>query len=114
MHCVKGIGQDHAKFSPVATASYRLLPLIKITKPIRGKAAERFAACFPRGVIAFEADEQTGEKRAVVGNARNDTVSREVLRHEEFKGCVELGRVRDHFICRFILILWFVMGANGI
>ncbi|KAH0606234.1 uncharacterized protein H6S33_003895 [Morchella sextelata] len=98
MHCVKGIGQDHAKFSPVATASYRLLPLIKIKKPILGRAAERFAACFPKGVIAFEADPNTGEKMAVVGNARNDTVSREVLRHEEFKGFVELGRVRDHFI----------------
>jgi len=24
----KGIGKDHAKFSPVATASYRLLPTI--------------------------------------------------------------------------------------
>jgi DNA-directed RNA polymerase I and III subunit RPAC1 len=26
LHCVKGVGKDHAKFSPVATASYRLLP----------------------------------------------------------------------------------------
>lgn len=26
----KGIGKDHAKFSPVATASYRLLPTIGI------------------------------------------------------------------------------------
>jgi DNA-directed RNA polymerase I and III subunit RPAC1 len=25
-HCVKGLGKDHTKFSPVATASYRLLP----------------------------------------------------------------------------------------
>lgn len=25
-HCRKGIGKDHAKFSPVATAAYRLLP----------------------------------------------------------------------------------------
>lgn len=25
-HCRKGIGKDHTKFSPVATASYRLLP----------------------------------------------------------------------------------------
>ncbi len=25
-HCVKGVGKDHTKFSPVATASYRLLP----------------------------------------------------------------------------------------
>ncbi|KAG0641345.1 DNA-directed RNA polymerase [Tuber brumale] len=97
MHCVKGIGQDHAKFSPVATASYRLLPDIKIKKPIRGKAAERFAACFPKGVIAIR-ERNDGEKEAVVDNVRNDTVSREVLRHDEFKGIVELGRVRDHFI----------------
>lgn len=25
-HCRKGVGKDHTKFSPVATASYRLLP----------------------------------------------------------------------------------------
>ena len=25
-HCRKGLGKDHTKFSPVATASYRLLP----------------------------------------------------------------------------------------
>lgn len=25
-HAIKGIGKDHTKFSPVATASYRLLP----------------------------------------------------------------------------------------
>ena len=27
-----------------------------------------------------------------------DTVSRECLRHDEFKGKVKLGRVQDHFI----------------
>ncbi|KAI5778526.1 DNA-directed RNA polymerase [Geopyxis carbonaria] len=92
LHAIKGFGKDHAKFSPVATASYRLLPDIQILEPIRGKAAERFAACFPAGVVAVE----DGEAR--VANARNDTVSREVLRHEEFRGKVKLGRVRDHFI----------------
>ena len=30
---------------------------------------------------------------------RNDSVSREVFRHEEFTGCVELKRIRDWFIC---------------
>jgi DNA-directed RNA polymerases I and III subunit RPAC1 len=35
-HCVKGLGSDHAKFSPVATASYRLLPSITIKEPILG------------------------------------------------------------------------------
>ncbi|KAF3200233.1 DNA-directed RNA polymerases I and III subunit RPAC1 [Orbilia oligospora] len=98
IHCVLGIGQDHAKFSPVATASYRLLPSIKIKKPITGEDAEKFVNCFPKGVAEVQKDKKTGEKTAVVVNPRKDTVSREVLRHDEFKGKVELGRIRDHFI----------------
>lgn len=47
LHCIKGIGADHAKFSPVATATYRLLPDIKITRPIIGDDAKKFAKCFP-------------------------------------------------------------------
>uniref|UniRef100_A0A1A9ZG83 DNA-directed RNA polymerase insert domain-containing protein n=1 Tax=Glossina pallidipes TaxID=7398 RepID=A0A1A9ZG83_GLOPL len=31
---VKGIGKDHAKFSPVATAFYRLLPEMKLKKDV--------------------------------------------------------------------------------
>lgn len=51
MHAIKGIGQDHAKFSPVATASYRLMPTIDITKPIIGADAKKFARCFPLSLI---------------------------------------------------------------
>jgi len=111
MHCIKGIGADHAKWSPVATASYRLLPTIEITKPIVGQDARKFARCFPKGVIGLEEvteeeasregsgyEGQEGEKKAVVKNAFKDTVSRECLRHKEFEGKVKLGRVRDHFI----------------
>ena len=111
MHCYKGIGADHAKFSPVATASYRLLPTIDIVKPILGPDAKKFARCFPRGVVELDEvteeeaarkgsgyEGHTGEKKAVVKNAFKDTVSRECLRHEEFKGKVKLGRVMDHFI----------------
>ena len=111
LHCIKGIGADHAKFSPVATASYRLLPTIDIVRPIVGKDAEKFARCFPKGVIGLEtvtAEEserqgsdfegQEGKKKAVVRNVFKDTVSRECLRHEEFQGKVKLGRVRDHFV----------------
>lgn len=93
-HCILGVGGDHAKFSPVATASYRLLPHINIIQPITGESAEKFKNCFPPGVI--DIDEISGE--AVVKDARKDTVSREVLRHEEFTDKVKLGRVRDHFI----------------
>ncbi|EIE86232.1 hypothetical protein RO3G_10943 [Rhizopus delemar RA 99-880] len=34
LHCQKGVGREHAKWSPVATASYRLLPEITILEPI--------------------------------------------------------------------------------
>lgn len=110
MHCIKGIGADHAKFSPVATATYRLLPTIDIVKPIVGNDARKFARCFPKGVIGLEdvTEEESqsstelegmaGEKKAVVRNTYKDTVSRECLRHEEFQRKVKLGRVRDHFI----------------
>ena len=85
--CVKGVGSDHAKFSPVgkcfllpslliffllpfsptflfillfisycishtpATASYRLLPHIKIPHPVVGSKGDKLASCFPVGVI---------------------------------------------------------------
>jgi DNA-directed RNA polymerase I and III subunit RPAC1 len=39
-----------------------------------------------------------GEPHAVVTDPMKDTVSRECLRHEEFKGKVKLGRIQDHFI----------------
>lgn len=97
-HCIKGIGADHAKFSPVATASYRLLPTITIKEPILGADAKKFARCFPKGVIELVDDEETGEKKAVVKDTMKDTVSRECLRHDEFKDKVQLGRLRDHFI----------------
>lgn len=98
LHCIKGIGADHAKFSPVATASYRLLPDIKITSPITGADAKKFARCFPKGVIEVVDDKATGERTAVVKDPYKDTVSRECLRHDEFKDKVKLGRIRDHFI----------------
>lgn len=111
MYMNLGVGSDHSKFSPVATASYRLMPTIKITKPIIGADAQKFAKCFPEGVIGLEKvskkeagqrgsgyEGHAGELKAVVVDPMRDTVSRECLRHEEFEGKVQLGRRRDHFI----------------
>lgn len=81
-----------------ATASYRLLPTIDILSPILYDDADKFVACFPSGVARIKVDRK-GVKHAEIVNPRLDTVSREVLRHDEFKGKVKLGRVRDHFIC---------------
>ncbi|GEQ72976.1 hypothetical protein JCM33374_g6665 [Metschnikowia sp. JCM 33374] len=93
VHCILGIGSDHAKFSPVSTASYRLMPVIDIREPIVGEQAKRFQKCFPSGVIGIDENDA-----AYVADARKDTVSREVLRHEEFNGKVKLGRKKNHFI----------------
>jgi DNA-directed RNA polymerase I and III subunit RPAC1 len=113
MHAYKGIGQDHAKFSPVATATYRLMPTIDILRPIVGADAKKFARCFPKTVIRLdkvtaedvaahpeECAGKEGELKAVVNNPEADTVSRECLRHPEFADKVKLGRLRDHFIFR--------------
>ncbi|KAK5940426.1 DNA-directed RNA polymerase core subunit rpc40 [Knufia obscura] len=111
MHAHLGKGADHAKFSPVGTATYRLLPKIDIVKPILGSDARKFQKCFAKGVIEVERvtpQDRTsaepayhgreGDEKAVVKNPMLDTVSRECLRHDEFKGKVKLGRVQDHFI----------------
>ena len=45
----------------------------------------------------------SGKKRATVVNARLDSCSREVFRHDDLKDCVKLSRVRDHFICEDIM-----------
>jgi len=51
---VRGIGKDHAKFSPVATASYRLMPHIEITKPVTGPAAQALVKSCLLGVFDIE------------------------------------------------------------
>lgn len=97
LHAVKGIGKDHAKFSPVATASYRLLPEITLLEPITGESAELLKSCFSPGVIETFTN-ASGESEARVANARLDTGSREIFRHPSIKDKVKLSKIRDHFI----------------
>ncbi|BFZ55953.1 DNA-directed RNA polymerase core subunit rpc40 [Savitreella phatthalungensis] len=116
---ILGVGKDHAKFSPVAPATYRLMPTVTITQPITGDDAHRFSKCFSKGVIKVrtstgkpaedasksrggigsnEVPTEAGVPYASVRNPRGDSVSREALRHPEFSDKVRLGRRRDHFI----------------
>ena len=90
---VKGIGKDHAKFSPVATAFYRLLPEIRLMREVRGKDAFLLQKCFSPGVIGINENDQ-----AYVKDARYDTCSRNVYRYPELADCVEMSRIRDHYI----------------
>lgn len=97
LFAVKGVGRDHAKFSPVATAFYRLLPSITIIKPVLGEAAGRLQKCFSPGVIGL-CEGPGGVKQAIVLNQRIDSCSRNVHRYQDLRECVVLEKVHDHFI----------------
>ncbi|XP_038206560.1 DNA-directed RNA polymerases I and III subunit RPAC1 [Zerene cesonia] len=90
---VKGIGKDHAKFSPVATATYRLLPEITLRREVNGSEATLLQSCFSPGVISIDSN-----GCAYVKDARYDSCSRNVYRYDNIKDSVILSRIRDHFI----------------
>lgn len=51
---VKGIGKVHAKFSPVATASYRLLPVITVSQDLSKSRQQELVEMCPMGVFDIE------------------------------------------------------------
>lgn len=93
MLAVKGIGKDHAKFSPVSTASYRLLPEVRLLRDVTGEDAKTLQSCFSPSVIDIDED-----GKAVVRDARYDTCSRNIYRYPHLVDAVEMSRVRNHFI----------------
>eukprot|EP00904_Undaria_pinnatifida_P009873 jgi/Undpi1/6015/HiC_scaffold_2.g01289.m1 len=97
MHCRKGVGKDHAKFSPVATASYRLLPVITLKEDVEGEEAEELVAKCPLNVFDIE-DLGGGDKRATVARPRDCTMCRECIREPGWSDKVSLTRIADHFI----------------
>ena len=88
----------HKNFT--ATASYRLHPYLSLnldTNPIPPDSIEKFAKCFSPGVIKI--DPRTKAVSVDKNKLRGEAMSREVFRHPEFAGCVNLGRIRDWFLC---------------
>ena len=82
------------------------MPKIEIISPIVGEeSASKFAGCFAPGVIRLVG--AGSNQKAVVDNPRYDTVSRECLRHPEFKDKVLLKRVPDHFIFQIESVGYF-------
>jgi len=93
--CCKGVGKDHAKFSPVATASYRLLPEIYIEEITGEKAKELVDKC-PMKV--FDIEDLGDVQKARVANPRNCTMCRECIREPGWEKLVKLRRKKDHYI----------------
>lgn len=92
----QSVGKDHAKYSPVSTASYRLLPEIVFTEPVQGEAAEKLVELCPMKV--FDIEDIGRVKTAVVKNQRNCSMCRECIREDEYNKKIKLMRVKDHFI----------------
>ena len=84
LHAHVGIGRDHAKFSPVCTAFYRLLPTIDFKSKFCGEEAHKMKSFFSPGVVDIRMNE-SGQEEAFVKNARLDANTREVYRHQEYR-----------------------------
>lgn len=95
MVCEKGIGQTHAKWSPVATAYYRLLPRVTLSEEVAGQEAIKIRDICPMGVFDIE---DAGEvRRLKVKDSRKCTACRECLRIADSK--VVLEKFKNHFEC---------------
>ncbi|OEH79672.1 RNA polymerase related protein [Cyclospora cayetanensis] len=88
----KGLGKTHAKWSPVATAVYRLEPEFVFTKPIEGEEAEELKELCPMDV--FDIEDATG--CAYAKFPRRCTTCRACL--ERFEGSLQLNKIPDQFI----------------
>lgn len=94
--CEKGLGKTHAKWSPVCTASYRLLPEITLRRAVTGDDARTLHVLCPAKV--FDIEDLGGVLKATVARPRNCTMCRECIRPPGWDEYVQLGRVKDHFI----------------
>lgn len=95
-HAVKGAGKEHAKWSPVATAWYKMLPEVVLLQDIYDEKAEMLVKKCPVNVFDIE-DTPIGRK-ATVPRPRACTLCRECILGEGWDQYVALRRKKDHFI----------------
>eukprot|EP00944_MAST-04C_sp_MAST-4C-sp1_P002459 g2459.t1 len=95
-HAVRGTGKEHAKFSPVCTAHYRMMPEVKIVKDVFDDKARKLLKLMP-GV--FELEKVSGKRvKAVVKYPQNCRMSRNYAQDEVLRESVVVTRRPDHFI----------------
>ena len=86
----------HAKWSPVSTAYYKLMPTISFKRPIEGEDAKELVSICPQGVFGIK---KTKKKEEIeIENLYNCTMCRECIRSDKFNDAVELGKERKRYI----------------
>jgi DNA-directed RNA polymerases I and III subunit RPAC1 len=102
-HARRGIGKDHAKFSPVATASYRLMPKVEVLEPVYDEVADELVHVYEPGVFELvptdpASDPAGTQRKAQVCNPYATTMSRNYMRHPQLAEKIRMTRIPDHFI----------------
>jgi len=98
-HARYGIGQDHAKYSPVATAAYRLYTNVEIVEPIYDEDAEELAHLYEPGVFELIPAGVPGKRVTVkVVNPYACTMSRNYMRNPTLAKAIKMTRIPHHFI----------------
>eukprot|EP00536_Pseudo-nitzschia_multiseries_P003864 jgi/Psemu1/186719/e_gw1.61.100.1 len=98
-HARYGIGQDHAKYSPVATAAYRLYTNVEIVQPIYDEDAEELAHLYEPGVFELIPADVPGKRVTVkVVNPYACTMSRNYMRNPTLAKAIKMTRIPHHFI----------------
>jgi DNA-directed RNA polymerase I and III subunit RPAC1 len=96
LHVIKGIGRDHAKWSPAATTYYRQKPSITFAEPFLGEDAEALVKTCPMNV--FDIEDLGNGPEAVTARPLDCTMCRECIRDPVNEKKIKLRRVRQHYI----------------
>lgn len=98
-HAKVGIGRDHAKFSPVATACYRLYTEVELTEPVYDEDAKELVHLYEPGVFELVKTKMEGKSfEAKVSNPYACTMSRNYMRNPKLEKAVRMKRIPNHFI----------------
>jgi len=97
-HARLGDGKDHGKYSPVATACYRLMPVVELLKDVYDELADELDKYEPGVFDIVPCDDGVHKRKAVVINPYACTMSRNFMRNPILKESVKITRKSDHFI----------------
>jgi len=104
-HCVKGQGKEHAKWSPVGTCWYKMVPDVKILEPITGADADLFmekCANFSDTHTCYACDGKGDKKTVRVVNERGCDFCiervRELTGEPGWEEKIVVRKRKDHFI----------------
>ncbi|KAA6390673.1 MAG: DNA-directed RNA polymerases I and III subunit RPAC1 [Streblomastix strix] len=109
LHAIKGCGKTHAKWSPVCTSTYRLLPEIILKRPITGIAARYLQQTCPLNVFDIEeikgkyqpddVDDEEDEEQEDQQQKRVMEMDKDTKKHNVGTQCV-VKRPRNCSMCR--------------